>query len=276
MNASRKISPEGRAFIEKWEECVLYVYDDKVRKRHINGKLSYPEWDGTEAIGTLTIGYGHTDAAGYPKIKQGLKITKEQADEILGDDLQPCEADVKRLVKVSLGQHQFDALVSFTFNCGAGNLKKLIVRLNEGNYDDIPRRLMQFVSSKGERMQGLVNRRNGESTLWNDPDDPDESDVQEVFSPKGDENAPPKSIAESKTANSAITIGGAGALQAISAANDAAAKISDTKEKLAGLGLDDLFQGFLHSPLAIVALIGVALAAFIWWDRRRKLLEDHV
>ena len=165
----QKISADGRAFIEKWEELVLYVYDDKVPKRRINGIRQCPEWEGGEVIGTLTIGYGHTDAAGYPRIKQGMRITKEQADEILDNDLEPCEADVRRIVKVPLTQHQFDAQVSFTFNCGTGNLKKLDIRLNQGNYDDIPKRLMQFVSSKGERMQGLVNRRTGEVALWNTP-----------------------------------------------------------------------------------------------------------
>ena len=276
MNNSRKISADGRAFIEKWEECVLYVYDDKIRKRHINGVLQYPEWDGSEVVGTLTIGYGHTDAAGYPKIKQGLKITKEQADEILGDDLSPCEADVRRLVKVALGQHQFDALVSFDFNCGAGNLAKLVVKLNQGNYDDIPRHLMQFVSSKGERMQGLVNRRNGEATLWNTPDDPDEAAVQEVFSPKGDENDPPKSIAESKTGNSAIALGGGSAVIGISAINDAAEPIKQAVSNVKELGIWDFIVAASHKPFFWMALIGILLAAFVYWDRYRKLTQDHV
>ena len=274
--AGRRISAEGRSLIEKWEELVPYVYDDKVRKRHINGKLQYPEWDGEQVIGTLTIGYGHTDAAGYPKIKQGLKITKEQADEILGDDLTPCENDVKRLVKVSLGQHQFDALVSFDFNCGAGNLKKLVVKLNQGNYDDIPRHFMQFVSSKGERMQGLVNRRNAEVTLWNTPDDPDEASVQEVFSPKGDENDPPKSMATSKTGNSAIALGGGSVVVGVSALNDAAEPIKAAVGNAKELGITDFVMNASSSPVFWMGAVMLALAGFVWWDRNRKLQQDHV
>src|SRR5579872_3242137 len=167
----QKISPEGRKLIERWESLVLYVYDDKIPMRHIHGKFQYPEWDGSPVRGTLTIGYGHTNAAGFPKIRKGMKITAEEADEILDADLQPCEAVVRRNVKVDITQHQFDVLVSFTFNCGEGNLRKLIVDLNRGNFKTFPRKLMQFVTSKGERMQGLVNRRAAELQLWNTPDE---------------------------------------------------------------------------------------------------------
>ena len=205
-----------------------------------------------------------------------MRITKEQADEILGDDLSPCEADVKRLVKVALGQHQFDALVSFTFNCGAGNLKKLVLHLNDGNYDDIPKRLMQFVSSKGERMKGLVNRRNGEVVLWNTPDDPDEAEVQEVFSPKGDENDPPKTMVESKTGNSALALGGGSAVVGISALNDAAGPIKQAVGNAKELGLTDFLANIVHSPFLLMAIAMIGLAGFIWWDRNRKLQQEHI
>ena len=274
----QKLSSKGRALIEQWEEFVPYVYDDKIRKRHINGKLQYPEWDGSNPVGTLTIGYGHTDAAGYPKIKQGMRITKEQADEILADDIAPCEADVRRLVKVPLTQHQFDALVSFCFNCGAGNLKKLIVRLNQGDYDDIPRRMMQYVTSKGERMQGLVNRRAAEIKLWNTPDDPHEEEAHGNSSPQGGENDPPKSIIESKTGNASIGIGLGGASVAVSAFNEAAEPVKEAIGNVKDLGVMDYFVHISRNPrlLLVVAVVLILLAVFIWWDRRRKLTQEHV
>jgi hypothetical protein len=212
-----------------------------------------------------------------------LRITKEQADEILGDDLAPCEADVRRIVKTALGQHQFDALVSFDFNCGAGNLKKLVLKLNQGDYDDIPRHLMQFVSSKGQRMQGLVNRRSGEASLWALPDDPEEAQALQFSSPQGEENDPPKTMATSTTGNSALALGGISSTTALSVASDTADKINDASEKLQGvkdhaqaLGLGDIINGFAHSPLALVALLGVMFAAYIWWDRNRTLQQEHV
>lgn len=274
----QRTSVKGRSLIERWEELVLYVYDDKVPKRHIDGKLQYPEWDGGPVRGTLTIGYGHTDAAGFPKITQGMRITKERADEILGDDLSDCEKDVRRTVKVPLSQHQWDALVSFDFNCGAGNLKKLCVLLNQGNYDDIPRRMMHYVTSKGERMQGLVNRRNAEVALWNTPDDPSEQEIHEIFSPKAEENDPPKSMAASKTGNSSIVVGGSGIALAASAVKEAVQPINDAVDNAKDLGIWGHLTGLLHEPraLAVMAAVIVLLAIFIWYDRRKKLTQELV
>ena len=64
--AKLKIGPGGLDLIKSFEELILYVYDDLVPKKKINGKLQNPEWDGSKPKGTLTIGYGHTNAAADP------------------------------------------------------------------------------------------------------------------------------------------------------------------------------------------------------------------
>jgi len=99
-----KTSRNGLAFIEKEEGVILYSYDDYNDKRVSKGGV---------ARGTLTIGVGHTSAAGDPKVIPGMVITKAQADKILAQDLNAVEKDISRLVKVPLNQNQFDALVSF-------------------------------------------------------------------------------------------------------------------------------------------------------------------
>jgi len=63
--------------------------------------------------GIWTIGYGHTDAAGPPKVVPGMVITKKEADEILRRDLLKYEAAVDKAVIVPLAPNQFDALISF-------------------------------------------------------------------------------------------------------------------------------------------------------------------
>src|ERR1700744_5974898 len=101
---TRQFSDAARDKLTKpWEETVLYVYDDKRGKIHGH----YVEWDGGAVRGTLTIGAGHTDAAGAPKIVQGMRITAEQSDEILSHDIEPCVAAVNRLLKIEVTQHQF-------------------------------------------------------------------------------------------------------------------------------------------------------------------------
>lgn len=159
-----KISSTGRAFIEGFESLVLYPYDDKVPP--IRGV--YPEWKGGTLIGTATIGFGHTDEAKYPlKVVPGLKITAQQADEILDVDLDDCEKAVNDQDKVPLTQGQFDALTSFTFNCGAGALAKLIAHgLNRSDYGATRAALDLYVYSAGEYMYGLQRRRDGEQALW--------------------------------------------------------------------------------------------------------------
>src|SRR5437762_90587 len=69
--------------------------------------------------GILTIGVGHTAAAGDPKPEAGLIISLAQALDIFRRDIAKYEAGVNAAVKVPLQQHEFDALVSFHFNTGA-------------------------------------------------------------------------------------------------------------------------------------------------------------
>jgi lysozyme len=166
--AKKELGKPGLDLIKDFESLVLYVYDDLVPMRKINGKRQYPEWDGSKPKGTLTIGYGHTNAAAFPlKISQGLRITKQKAVEVLSGDLAPCVADVNKLVKVDLTQNQFDALVSFQFNSNRLRTSTLLKKLNKGQVDAVPAELMKFVMSKGKKLRGLVRRRKAEVELWN-------------------------------------------------------------------------------------------------------------
>lgn len=158
-----KISQRGVDFIKGFESFVPYVYDDLIPP--VRGK--YREWDGGPVSGTLTIGYGHTNAAKHPlKIKQGLRISEKEATDILDVDLDSCEADVNRMVKFPITQGQFDALVSFDFNCGPGNLKNLIVPLNKGDPGGTRDKFDLYIRSKGKVLKGLVRRRDGEQEMW--------------------------------------------------------------------------------------------------------------
>lgn len=122
----------------------------------------------TDAAGVLTIGYGHTSAAGNPIVTRGLTITEAQAEKILATDLGQFEAAVERLVKVPLTDNQFSALVSFTYNVGVTSLTKstLLKKLNKGDYEAVPSEMAKWVKAGGKRLQGLANRRMAEGNLW--------------------------------------------------------------------------------------------------------------
>jgi lysozyme len=271
----RTLSPAARQRLtEPWEECVLYNYDDKVPKIH--GR--YPEWDGGAVRGTLTIGFGHTDAAGGLRITQGLRLTRSDADELLSRDLAPCERAVNRALKVEVTQHQFDAIVDTYFNCPTGALAAIKL-INAGRADDVPAKLLQYVNSKGERMQGLVNRRNAEIAWFNTPDDgepPEAPRPDVVFSPKAERNPPPKAMAQSKTGAAAIAIGTGSAAEGVSQANEVLDQVRQAHETLHSLGLADHLASLAQNPAVLIAVMGMGLAAFIWFDRRRKLMNDHV
>jgi len=283
-----RMSAQARAKLtEPWEECVLYVYDDKVGKRHIDGKLQYPEWDGGAVRGTLTIGFGHTDAAGsmkvsgvYPHIVKGLRITREQADQIFDDDIAPCERAVDRALKVAVTQHQFDALVDTWFNCPAASLAAIRL-INAGNSRAVPAKLLQYTSSRGEHMEGLVHRRAAEIAWFNTPDEaegPPPAQPDAIFSPKAERNAPPKGILASKQAIAGLTTGAGGVFTTLQQINDAAEPLKAAKQNLLELGVLDHLAVIAHAPaigIAIAAAIAV-LGVFVFLDRRAKLENDHV
>lgn len=167
-----KISKNGIEFIERWEGCILQSYDDRT------DRIVGPD---DPVAGVLTIGVGHTDAAGPPKVTKGMTITKEEAEEILDRDLDKVEEEVNNLVKVPLTQNQFDTLVSFHFNTGALGRASALKSLNAGDYEDAAKRLTLYIKDDGRVVQGLVNRRAAEMKLFLTPDAPEPT--QEVKMP---------------------------------------------------------------------------------------------
>lgn len=95
-------------------------------------------------------------------------LTEELVYRLLDQDADWAERAVTNAVTVPLGQHQFDALVSFVFNVGPGAFRRstLLRRLNAGDYAAVPGQLALWVNAGGRRIRGLVNRRQAEIFLW--------------------------------------------------------------------------------------------------------------
>ncbi len=113
--------------------------------------------------GVWTIGYGHTRG-----VKINQKITINQAEQFLIEDLKVYEKAVNELITVKLNQAQFDALVSFTYNLGVGALSGSTLRkkLNAGLYNEIPNQLKRWVYAGRKRYAGLIIRRKVEAHLF--------------------------------------------------------------------------------------------------------------
>lgn len=114
--------------------------------------------------GVLTIGYGHTTG-----VKQGQKMTKEEADRLLLRDLIPYEAFVDKL-NVTSQQHKFDALVDFCYNLGCAALESstLLKKIRACRPDaeiraEFERWVYATVGGKKTKLPGLVSRRKWEA-----------------------------------------------------------------------------------------------------------------
>lgn len=87
-----------------------------------------------DSVNVLTIGVGHTTAAGAPTVKAGMTITRAESREILARDLVKFENAIMNAVKVKLAPHQWDALFSICFNVGPNFAKSTCVkRINAGD-----------------------------------------------------------------------------------------------------------------------------------------------
>jgi lysozyme len=142
-----KISTTGVNLIKSFEGLKLQAYID--------------------AVGILTIGYGHTG----PDVHKGMTITEAQATDLLHKDLTSFEAAVTKLITVPLNQNQFDALVSFTYNVGVGSLESSTLRRRLNAHEDpntvAKQELIKWVKgNNNQTLPGLLTRRQEEIALF--------------------------------------------------------------------------------------------------------------
>lgn len=138
-------SSTGLHLTEQFEGCRLTAYQD--------------------SVGVWTIGYGHTG----PEVCKGLSITMERAEELLIQDIAKAAAAVNRLVTYAhFTQDEFDALVDFTFNLGAGAFadSTLLKKLNAGDIEGAAAEFMRWDHAGGKVLAGLTKRRDGERALF--------------------------------------------------------------------------------------------------------------
>lgn len=134
-----KIDKYGEKLIKQFESCKLTAYKvDKNEKYY-------------------TIGWGHYGA----DVKKGMKISKETADKLFRNDIKYFETSVNSCLKVKVTQSMFNALVSFTYNVGLGNLKKssLLKYINKKQFTKASKEFKKWNKCGGKVLNGLVRRR---------------------------------------------------------------------------------------------------------------------
>jgi lysozyme len=141
-------STQGLALTEQFEGCSLNAYQDQV--------------------GVWTIGYGHTGS----DVKPGMTITSAQAQALLALDVKSAAACVNNVVAVQLTQEEFDALVDFVFNLGAGAFRNstMLRELNTGDFTSAAAQFDLWDRAGGAVVAGLLRRREAEADLFESDD----------------------------------------------------------------------------------------------------------
>ena len=140
------------------KDCInLIIYYEGCRL------VAYPD-PGSEDGHPWTIGYGHTGK----EVTKGLVWTQAQADAALAQDVARFASKVETLIKVSVTQAQFDALVSFAYNVGVNALadSTLLRLLNSGASSAAARQFERWDKQNGKPMLGLSRRRLAERLLF--------------------------------------------------------------------------------------------------------------
>ena len=143
-----KLSENGYKFISTWEGIKTKAYQD--------------------SVGIWTVGIGFIQIDGK-KVTKDTTLTLDQIKTEFTKQIIKYEDAVNSNVTSKITQNQFDALVSFCFNLGAGALKTstLLKKVNvEPNDTSITGEFMKWVKAGGKVIQGLVKRREAEAKLY--------------------------------------------------------------------------------------------------------------
>lgn len=144
---SKPIGDKGLALVKEFEGCHLTAYKD--------------------IVNVWTIGYGHTGKVDKLDITKGMVISQTKADSLLKSDLQihANYVDNKTFCPVTdvLNEYQRDALISFCFNVGPGNLKKLCANRT---ISQIGNHITDYDHAGGKVVAGLTRRRKAEQKLF--------------------------------------------------------------------------------------------------------------
>jgi GH24 family phage-related lysozyme (muramidase) len=160
-----QISKEGISLIKKFEGCPTETIDGKTMAVSYRCAANKP-----------TIGFGSLHLIDGTPVKDDMKISLEEAEELLAKELKTYENYINEMVKVDIDQNQFSALVCWCFNIGQNGAKSstAIRVLNEKKFERVPAAMKMWnkITVDGERKtsEGLVRRREAEALLFESKD----------------------------------------------------------------------------------------------------------
>lgn len=149
-----RMSQAGLDLVKAFENCMAAI---KSRPGYFRSYL--------DPVGVRTIGYGHTNHH-LPRFDGNSVWSQAECDAALAGDMVTFERWVQERAKVPLAQHEFDALVSWSFNTGGPSTATLWRKLNAGNKAAVPAELAKWNRAGGKVLAGLTRRRKAEGLMF--------------------------------------------------------------------------------------------------------------
>lgn len=149
-----RVSENGLDLVKSFESCMAAI---KSRPGFFK-----PYRD---SAGVLTIGWGHTNHH-LPRFDGNSVWSQAECDGALAGDMGTFERWVADHARAPIAQHEFDALVSWSFNTGGPATATLWKKLNAGNKAAVPAELAKWNRAGGKVLAGLVRRRKAEGLMF--------------------------------------------------------------------------------------------------------------
>ena len=148
--------------------------------------------------GRWTIGYGHVRSA-----REGVRISRADAEALLIYDLKRIEAEIGDWILTPLNQNEYDAVISFVFNISPGQFRNsdVLKRLNQGDHLGAANGFDAWrkarVNGSVQVVDALVRRRAAEKALFLEPPSGRASASTPTVAPELDRSwsAEPKAVA---------------------------------------------------------------------------------
>jgi lysozyme len=231
-----RISNNGIALLKEFEGCKLEAYQD--------------------VAGVWTIGYGHTKG-----VQPGMKISRQEADDLLAQELDTYECAVERACREIPNQNQFSAMVVLAYNIGTGAfLKSSVLRLhNAGKFAEAASAFSMWNKAGGKIRAGLTRRRASEAALYLTP-------VADLPIVQTTSSATVESR-DGRAVSPVTVMAGVGG--GLTVAQQVVAQAADVWDGLSRFGL---------SPHVVMSILGAAaLAGLAWfvWDARKRAQEGR-
>ncbi len=205
--------------------------------------------------GVPSIGYGTTKGVTMDDVHRGRTITRAQADKLLRSDLLSYENGVLSALTLPPNQHQFDACVSFAYNCGILGFggSSVCKAHNRADFQAAARAFGLWnkatIGGVKTELPGLTRRRAAEAALYLQPVEGENPE------PMPQAVEPERPMEESKIVRGATVAGGTAALAT-------AAEVINTTNSIKA-GVSGLGEWLV--PILLIAVVG--LCGFVVWER---------